>query len=285
MLADHFGCIVSEISDESKKIRFWLKLPPIMTDDSDQVHQLSPNARKYIPQSRIAQQLNTNLSLLNDNIPKITEIKFSSSITSTTTEIVIVDNIPAKNKADNHSESKNNNYNKEKDHGNKDNNILDQKFDVLGSEPSKIIIDTFRQLYHKYIKANNAVFEVNISSLNRNILMKSFDTKYYHSMEAQKGAIGFIHNLTHSFGSGKDIDDAMKMVRSFINAELDDYVRNLDSKSMTTQKQVLKWLLMKIMGQFELSVKQIAFLMNDSFGRFQRTEQDMFEKLCRLSQV
>ena len=310
VLAGQLGAVITDVSAECKKIRLWIKLPPSMSDG-----EMSPRTGKYIPRSHIAQKFENNLLTL--HIPKSTKTNLSPSTISTTdVELILKDEIPSKTAMKNsHSHSNYNynyNHNRDRDHEEKDcknskdngSNIntnvskltsgfnLDENFCVLGSEPSRLIIDPFRQLYHKYIDANGAVFEVNISSSKRDKIMRLFDVPYYNSMQntgesGNNGAMGFITNLTRSFSSGKNMKDvdSHKILKSFINDELDGYVRNLDSKSIITQKTVLKWLLIKIMTQFESSIMEIAFLMNDSFGRFQRTEQDIFEKLCKLSQV
>ena len=51
---------------------------------------------------------------------------------------------------------------------------------VFKDEVFEEIINTFRQLYQKYIDSNRAIFMVNVSSANRNDLMQLFDTHYYN---------------------------------------------------------------------------------------------------------
>ena len=58
-----------------------------------------------------------------------------------------------------------------------------------------------------------------------------------------------------------------------------------EKKSDITQHKMFKWLLQMIIVQFERSVGEIAYLMNDSFSRFKRGDTDLYMKLSQLSSV
>lgn len=65
---------------------------------------------------------------------------------------------------------------KENDYNNNNHNNNDGANWKMNKKIRYEIIDTFRQLYHKYVDSRRAVFMINVSSGNRDNIMKLFDT-------------------------------------------------------------------------------------------------------------
>lgn len=251
--------------NESGICRFQVSLPPSKMNAS------SARNEQLIPCSRIAQQLETellNIAVANrNNYVSDEEEKRSPTITITTI-------------------------------GNTDNCDMDWK-------PIMIIIDTFRQLYNKYIDPNNAVFMLNISSNNRQNLTHLFDNDYYNSAIKNRNkngnknhsrngkssifSINLIKSVTDSLTKNETELDKVEIVRSFINEELEKRFKkfkntNNDINTIVSQNEILQWLLGTILQQFERTAIEIGLLMNDSFSRFARNDNQLYQKLSMLAE-
>ena len=105
--------------------------------------------------------------------------------------------------------------------------------------------------------------------------------------------------FSESIASNRSISQSVTLLqRSFINDELDEQRKKLEENinwhgsendaasemlMKKSHRDLLKWLLVKVMLQFEISVREIAFLMNDSFSRFQTNQAELYQKLYKLS--
>ena len=206
---------------------------------------------KSIPQSRIAQTLHEKL-------------------------ILIINESGNSNDNDNGNDSGNVSGN--------DKNKAVENNSIVGKKNKKIclqIIDTFRQLFDKYIDSRHAVFMVNVSSRNRENLIKLFDTHYYNhnynrNSQNKNNSHGILSNgakLMKKMSKRLIIDNEIEMKRSVINDNLDEKCSQLNDDDL------IKWLLLTIMQQFEANVREITFLMNDSFSRFRIDENELYLRL------
>ena len=270
---------MKEIRQESVHVNFDVQLPPSRDVENEievNIARKSPMHRgiatQFIPRSHIARQLETKLQ-------NIANFKLGN-------------------------EHKDQQDKVESDHNTNTNWNVHVKLDD-GDRIFAEIIDTFRQLFQKYVDAQRAVFMINISSGKRNELMRLFDTRYYNSFKMKQNKINsqgvsntkrifnvsLLTQRSNQLASGSDRNDANAVrQRSMINEKLDERILRLKSSATSDfnnetelQRAVLKWLLLTIMETFEGSVREIAFLMNDSFSRFRTNHNDLYDKLRRFS--
>ena len=248
VLNQFFDGVMKEIEKESKSIGFHLKLDNSNNDGNGQ----------FIPRSHIAQQLEEKLALI------------MNSNSNSNLKLNLNANASASANSDDSDSQKN--------------SIFKMKQNICHE-----IIDTFRQLFDKYIDARYAVFMVNVSSHNRDNLIKLFDTHYYkvnyndndnHNDNVNsKGIISsgmkLMKRFSKTFVDVNSNSSQIETQRSLINDKLDEKCCQLGGDT----NDLIKWLLVIIMEQFEANVREIAFLMNDSFSRFRANESELFQKL------
>ena len=83
--------------------------------------------------------------------------------------------------------------------------------------------------------------------------------------------------------------DKVEIVRSFINEELEKRFKkfkntNNDINTIVSQNEILQWLLGTILQQFERTAIEIGLLMNDSFSRFARNDNQLYQKLSMFAE-
>ena len=196
------------------------------------------NNDRFIPHSRIAQQLEEKLSNLFDennmnpskdgNINSDDEYEIVPITLNRKTDV----NKSIQLVSDDGDEVKQN----DGDSGHDNDNDNDNR---AGLKASRIIIDTFRQLFHKYIDSNKAVFMINVSSENRKNLTHLFDVHYYNTtMKSQNRtnsgvfSINMIKRVTdEAFKSVSmnNINDGKDQV-SFINHEFENYIKTREEE-------------------------------------------------------
>lgn len=193
--------MMTEIYDQFKRdLKFDMVLPPTLQDNV-------PSGR-YIPESRISQELRTKLqTILNGN--------------------------------------------DDNDNDNKD-TVL---FVNLYPKMTSIIIDEFRKLYLKYVDTHHAMFMINIAGRNRHALSNLLRP---HSTSG-----------AHSNGNGNSI--------SGIDDRMTQYIEEMFTNKQIeiNDKQIIKWVICKIMIPMESSVREISALLNDSFSRFKVSHNDL----------
>ena len=72
----------------------------------------------------------------------------------------------------------------------------------------------------------------------------------------------------------------------FIKIQFEQYYKQLKEKSNNrdiNEGELLKWLLTKVIVAIEPAVSEVSLLMNDSYSRFQRNDQEMLEKAVELA--
>ena len=148
------------------------------------------------------------------------------------------------------------------------------KVDALYVKMCEKIIVCFESLYRKYIDSSNAIFEINISSKQRQDLIHLFDTQYYRRLinsSNYKSGSGSGSGGNNSVDSPKVAKLVIKSYKndsvnmSVIKQELNDLVAG--EKEMN-EYRLVKFLLKKIIYNVEMSVCEVSTLMNNSFIRF-----------------
>ena len=159
-----------------------------------------------------------------------------------------------------------------------------KKADIISKTVCTKIISSFRCIYCKYINSNGAIFEINISSRNRNILRDLYDCNYYKRYQS-----------INNDNKDKDDDDnvELKSIRldsvdnnvkgtmsnySMMNKKLDDYLLNSDNVNVS-EYNLYKFVLSKIITRMEPSVYEISNLINDSYSRFINKNKKLYQKL------
>ena len=183
----------------------------------------------------------------------------------------------------------------------------------VNSECSRTVVDAreicdvitvaFRKIYDKYIVANQAPFEVNVSSHQRFIVYELFDCRYYKKMQRDnnrsRASVG-----SHQLGQDShNMANRLNKDRSMIDDEIDTYMMHIHTSSTGNynetsnndtsaeantrvclsreeERELYKWILLKIMICMEPSVFEITGLMNDSFSRFKSHNGLLIDSLC-----
>ena len=156
---------------------------------------------------------------------------------------------------------------KTSDNNNKNNNdgvhlnsnqIDDAEMEI---EICEIIIQTFRQLYYKYIGHDHAVFMVNISSSNRQCLVDLFDTQFckqHYNYNYNNSNISIVK------------EDFQQRELSKINYELQNLAEKKKSSKIVVhgaKNQLCVWLVKLIIDNFEGSVFEVSTLMSGAYLR------------------
>ena len=175
----------------------------------------------------------------------------------------------------------------------KDNNT--NEIDILSENICGIIILAFERIYNKYINDDSAIYMINISSRNRLSVKYLFDSYYYKingkNTDNHKKSTKFSFTLTamsrsalFGFGLNSDHKEKNDTGMTFLRKELKSYLKN-NSKTpkaeRKSEKELLLWLLSKILLPMDSCLREIIFLMNDSFMRFKAKNSRLFEELCQ----
>ena len=237
---------MADLAKKSRHARFDAQLPPSQPDAKNNYNdnRFVNKENEYIPESVMAKKLRNELAGLN----------------------ILINNES--------SESGNNS----------NSNVT-----VHVSEICNSISVAFESLYNKYVNSQSAIFEINIASRNRLNWMRLFDTSSYHrkhqSVIYSTLSILTIDNRNsndnkNNNGNNKNSKNnknetkTMNFLREEVKKRYDEA-----SKNNENGKEILVWMLNEIMETVEPSVHEISVLMNDSFSRFLRDNQDFVATL------
>ena len=151
------------------------------------------------------------------------------------------------------------------DNFNEDEN--DRSYANLHATITSIIIDAFRKLYYKYVDSKIAMFMINISSENRKSL-----TNLFRQRSESDDIDTYNNNNNNNNNITNDIENLLEkyIKETFTNENIE-----------INDKQIIKWVLCKIMIPMETSVMEITLLLGDAFTRFKSPRNDVFQRLCR----
>ena len=176
--------------------------------------------------------------------------------------------------------------------------------DKLSVDLGYTIIDTFVELYGKYI-ASSSEFEINIQSNTRHTLECMLDSHFFAmwSINSQhKPEIALkkqpsvtahevslwdrlryesmvhwkVNRANSSMNVVKQIESSHK---TLIKAEFEKF-REITAD--ITERELLEWLIKQLIEPTEMAVREIAHLMNDSFSRFRKNSK-VYAKVVHLA--
>lgn len=174
--------------------------------------------------------------------------------------------------------------------------------DKVSLEIGYVIIDTFVELYIKYI-AQSSEFEINIQSNTRHTLECMFDSHFFAmwslnsqhkpevSLKKQASVTAneislwdkiryesmvHLNRTKSSINVVKQIESSHK---TLIKAEFEKYHEITQD---ITERELLQWLIKQLIEPTELAVREIARLMNDSFSRFRKNSK-VYAKVVHLA--
>lgn len=226
---------------------------------------------QYIPESRISQRLRQSLITLKKQQTTNTDNMQTSNIN-------INDGCPnANGKPTNsggncgHSFDTRNNSRDTKAGENANNTenvqLETKQVNSISVKMCEEIITCFESLYRKYIDSSGAIFEINISSSQRQDLTELFDSQYYRRMINSNK-----NNKDKKFVIDSYKNDNLNM--SMIKQELNDFVAQQQEQNEEEEEEeideseLIKFLLKKIIIKMEASAREMSSLMHNSFVRF-----------------
>ena len=158
---------------------------------------------------------------------------------------------------------------------NNTNKNINNKVDAISILICEKIIIAFHSMYNKYIDPNNAIFMINISSRNRDILNNLFAENNYNNDRSRSRSYS-IDLIKRRFFHAKQAQQNSKMLT--ITHEINYFI----TENINCLESILfKWILSKMIFAMERSVREISGLMNDSFKRFKRKHRQQFYDLCK----
>ena len=131
---------------------------------------------------------------------------------------------------------------------------------------------------------------INISSGNKKEMKRLFDGYYYYNttQNNSKKKESFSFKMTTSISStsinlffGNNYNSDKKYQMSFVKQELKEYIKSKIHSNDATEKQLIQWLVNKILLIMDSCFREIVYLMHDSFTRFKIQNRDQFEQLCQ----
>ena len=247
VLKTYFGDIIQELNNEHPNMNFELKLP-------DTKHR-NNNGMSYIPQSRIAQRLNSELEKTTDNSSNMTTIACNHII-------VAFKRI----------------FNKYVDlnHATFMINISSQNRKVLTQ-----LLDSEYYYYNCDHENYNYSVTYQMNKKQRSSLSISF-----HKL-LNRSSNGNINVRNQDVTKRKSLINAQfEEFNLSMSNKIDTYTVAIagdgDNKQLVNvNKQIYKWVLRKLILATEPSVHEISQLMNDSFIRFKMNKRDLFVQLCQ----
>ena len=129
------------------------------------------------------------------------------------------------------------------------------------------VIFAFELLYRKYIDPKNAVFMINISANNRKVIMSLFDRTYNDDDHNNN------HNDPHN---SKRSYHKMVFIKRLLKNECKRNPHYLE-------KDLLKWLLARLIINVEKSVYEISSIMHDSISRFENEKAQLVADITETS--
>ena len=189
------------------------------------------------------------------------------------------------------------------DNCNNNNNYNEQNMktvDIISQTVCEKIIIAFRSMYRKYIDSYNATFMINISSRNRDKLMKLFDSDHYHTLLRQE-------RRASSMKSVASLNELLQFWKESLNESKKNYNQNVDNKSQINhqlkqyiddktkesmqdgnaiffESELYYWILKKVMLAMEPSVFEISSLMSDSFTRFKNQQRELYQEIAEIAE-
>lgn len=155
--------------------------------------------------------------------------------------------------------------------GDKTPNVMDENLMYQNTNfVCNVIIDSFIDLYEKYIK-ESCEYQINIQSRLKKDLLLMLDKQHFERVKPATPTGKHDQNA----GIHKRLDDYRNQTDGNVvpveSGEFHQHSPRVESTVYHTY--VIEWLLINLMRTMEQAVREVALLMNDSYSRFRKNEK------------